>query len=270
MAPPPLLEAKTITDEIYYPEGDGKPIAESDVHFQLSAKTTLTLQAYYRDESHVYVAANNFLYYVKGNPRKSVSPDVYVVYGVEKRLRKTYKVWAENGIVPSVIFEFTSDSTKGDDNDVKFPLYEQVLKADEYFRYDPTGDYLNPRLQGFRLERGEYQSIPLENGDRLYSQNLQLFLVMIGEDFRFYDPKTREFLKTPEETREAYEATRQAYEATRQAYEATRQAYEDEQQLRLDAIERANTEAERARNAEEENVRLRAELERLKQGKRAE
>ncbi len=74
-----------------------------------------------------------------------------------------------------------------------------------------TGDYLNPRLQGFRLDRGVYVPIPMENGDRIYSRNLDLYLVMQGEYCRFVDPRTDELMKSPEETQEAYEEATRAY-----------------------------------------------------------
>ena len=32
--------------------------------------------------------------------------------------------------------------------------------VEEYFQYDPTGDYLNPQLQGLRLIEGNYFPIP--------------------------------------------------------------------------------------------------------------
>ena len=74
-----------------------------------------------------------------------------MVFGVEKKLRDNFKVWKEGGKTPTIVFEFTSKKTMREDRDVKRPLYEQVLKVPEYVLFDPTGDYLKPRLQGFRL-----------------------------------------------------------------------------------------------------------------------
>ena len=49
------------------------------------------------------------------------------------------------------MIEITSKSTKGEDKKTKFELYRDILKVSEYFMFDPTQDYLNPPLQGFRL-----------------------------------------------------------------------------------------------------------------------
>ena len=206
---------------VFYPESDGKPMAESPLHQELMIYSIVALKHFYANNPMAHVAGNNFLYYVEGNTKKSVSPDIYVVYGVRDWMRPTYKVWEEGGITPSVVIEITSKSTRKEDRTTKFTLYEQVLRVNEYICYDSTGDYLRPHLQGFRLEQGAYVRIPLENGDRIYSRNLGLCLVMQGESYRFLDPRNGELLKSPEETQEAYEQATRAYAETQQAYEQT-------------------------------------------------
>src|SRR5262249_13089291 len=106
------------------------------------------------------------------------------------RLRDSYKTWEEGGKLPDVIFEFTSRKTHREDTHTKRPLYEQVLKVPEYFLFDPTGDYLSPRLQGFRLVEGAYVPLELVAG-RLSSEQLQLELVQEGENLYLYDPARR-------------------------------------------------------------------------------
>ncbi len=88
----------------------------------------------------------------------------------------------------------------------------------EYFQYDPTADYLQPPLQGFRLIEGNYLPIPGQiNGDRLsvYSETLglELWLEANGE-MRFYAPKSGVKLLSP---REMAQAKHQAEQAQRQA-----------------------------------------------------
>ncbi len=48
-----------------------------------------------------------------------------------------------------------STSIEYPDTDGK-PMAESD-RTRKYFQYDPTGDYLNPRLQGARLAEGNYQ-----------------------------------------------------------------------------------------------------------------
>ena len=186
---------------VVYPTSDGKPMAETDGHADLMIYFKEALRAFYAHPGQrpAYVSGNNFLFWQEGAPGKRVSPDCYVVFDVAPGPRDSYMAWKEGGRLPAVVFEFTSRKTQREDMEKKFPLYEQALKVPEYFRFDPTGDYLHPRLQGFRLDaNGAYQPIPLEN-DRLHSEQLGLDLVLDGETVRLYDPARRTFLPTPQE-----------------------------------------------------------------------
>src|SRR5579862_2350868 len=189
---------------VYYPESDGKPVAETEKHLLLMFYCIGALKNYFANRSDVYVVGNNFIYWEEGNPKARISPDCYVVFGVDKRVRDSYKAWEEGGHLPSVAFEFTSKKTRYEDVRKKRPLYEQVLKAPEYFQFDPTGDYLKPRMQGLRLRDGVYESIPLVGG-RMASEQLGLELVTEGERLRFWDPVQSEWLLSALELAQARE-----------------------------------------------------------------
>jgi Uma2 family endonuclease len=125
-----------------------------------------------RRRPDVYVSGNNFIYYEEGNPRARVSPDAYVVFGAPMRARDSYFAWQEGGLLPGVVFEITSRSTKNEDIVTKFEWYERVLRVPEYFLFDPTGDYLRPRLQGYRIgPDNRYTRLELTD-DRLHSEQL--------------------------------------------------------------------------------------------------
>jgi len=47
-----------------YPDTDGKPMAETDVHIEQLIDLRFALRTFFRDDLHVYVAANMLLYYV--------------------------------------------------------------------------------------------------------------------------------------------------------------------------------------------------------------
>ncbi len=149
----PVLPAQ----QVDYPESDGKPIAETDVHRQAIFDTIVTLSDFFRDRPDVYVTGNLLLYYEAGNPAAAVAPDVFVVFGVAKHLRRTYKVW-EEGRAPAVVIEFTSRATALEDQGNKRVLYAW-LGVSEYFLCDPLAEYLAPPLQGFRLAEGEYRRL---------------------------------------------------------------------------------------------------------------
>jgi hypothetical protein len=116
--------------------------------------------------------------------------------------------------------------------------------------FDPLSEYLQPRLQGYRLVEGEYEPWPdagLANGGlRWVSGALGLELhALPGDDkLRLWDPRCGAYLPT---TAEAWARAEQA-----------------EQERRRAEAERARADAKAAarRALEEEVARLRAELER--------
>jgi len=186
--------------KIVYPTSDGKPMAETDDHRDLMVELIETQKAHFAAEPLVYVSGNLLIYYVRGNPRRHVSPDVFAVFGVPKHNRDYYLVW-EEGKGPDVVFELTSKSTRGEDQQEKLELYRDILKVREYFLFDPHGDYLQPRLQGFRLRAGRYSRIrPVEI--RLPSLVLRLHLEQNGNVLRLYNPATGLWLPTPKERQE--------------------------------------------------------------------
>lgn len=192
--------------EIEYPSSDGKPRAETEKHLRLMIYCIEALGVYFATRSDVYVCGNNFVYWQEGNPRLRVAPDCYVVFGADKRVRDSYKAWEEGGALPAVVFEMTSKKTRAEDVTRKRPLYETALRVPEYFQFDPTRDYLKPNLQGFRLNAAQvYESIPLLN-NRLYSEQLDLEVVALGQVMRFYDRKTGEFLLTSLEYKQRADA----------------------------------------------------------------
>jgi hypothetical protein len=96
------------------------------------------------------------------------------------------------------VIEVTSSSTRSEDTKKKFLLYQDVLKVQEYFLFDPFAEYLNPPFQGYRLRQGKY--VPIQPvGGRLPSSVLGLQLERAGLDLRLFDPKADKWLPTPEE-----------------------------------------------------------------------
>jgi Uma2 family endonuclease len=200
----PMLE----NPDVVYPESDGKPMAETDVHIDQIVDLRTALQHFFRDQPDIYVSGNIYLYYEEDNPFKYVAPDVLVVKGIEKRRRRIDRVW-EEGKAPDVVMEVTSKQTEDEDVFFKRNLYEQVLRVPEYFTFDPTGDYLDPPLQGYRLVKGKYVRIKETRG-RLRSNELGLALVVEEGWLQCYDLLTGEKLLTPEEAYAAYEQTEAA------------------------------------------------------------
>ena len=226
-----------------YPTSDGKPMAETDHHRALMMVLIETLDDWFLADPQVYVSGNLLIFYEKGNKRRHVSPDVFVVRGVPKAYRPNYLMWEEK--TPNVVIELTSKTTRKTDTDKKWELYEQVLKVKEYYLFDLLEDYLKPPFQGYRRVRGKFRPIEFVDG-RLPSEQLGLHLERDGTQLRLWDPVRHERVPTPAEVRAR----------------ETRRAYEEAERANIEA-ERANSEAERA-NSETERANteaLRARLE---------
>ena len=211
--------------KIHYPESDGLPFAETRFQYDSLTYAAGALEVWFRDRRDVAVEGRRILYYVEGEPRFRVSPDVFVVIGAPKRRRRTYRIWEEpKG--PDFVLEVTSKSTRWVDRGFKRDLYAR-LGVSEYWLFDPTGDWLDPRLQGNRLAGGAYEPlapIGIEGGERvLRSAVLGLDVFVDGEEIRFRDPETGRKLLTLEETDLAWrEAVRAGMEAVRARDEADR------------------------------------------------
>ncbi|NER82992.1 MAG: Uma2 family endonuclease [Leptolyngbya sp. SIO1D8] len=242
---------------IHYPQSDGQPMTESDPTRDYLTYCVEALELFFRSRRQVYVSGNLFIYYEAGNPKAVVSPDVFVVFGVSKRKRRSYKTWEEGGKAPAFVLEVTSRTTKKQDEITKPQLYAQ-LGVQEYFQYDPTGDYLTPQLKGFVLVEGQYQPLPLEETPEntwvMSSAALGLDLCLPAPDeaalsvvgrealprsLRFYDPKTGERLPSYAESIEARDQERERAE----------QAQERAEQEQLKA-QQAQERAEQAEQAQ--------------------
>jgi Uma2 family endonuclease len=193
-------------------------MAETPTHRQNLTDLIAMLMAWFSGDSLVYVSGNMLVYYVRGDKRRHVAPDVFVVRGIDKnRIRNAYFVWEERK-GPQVVIEMTSRSTRREDLTTKFALYRDVLKVREYYLFDPFGEYLTPQLQGYRLLRGAYVPIKPVAG-RLPSKILNLHLEPSGRWLRLYDPVSGQWLLNPAEAVEQVQAEnvrlRQELEALR-------------------------------------------------------
>ena len=211
-----------------YPESDGKPMAETEYHRDIMIDFIQMLKHYFRDVNDVHVSGNLLMYYEEGNPRKSVSPDVFVAFGVSKKKRRTYKIW-EEGHGPNFVLEVASPSTYRHDLTHKKDLYASVLGVSEYYIYDPYHE-VDPYFQGYRLVDGVYEKIEFVNG-RLPSLVLDLELGENDGVFGLYDPSRSIWLQPLEKQVE------QVKEQVKQETEA-RQRAEAELAKALEALKR--------------------------------
>ena len=208
----------TAPTPVDYPCSDGQPMAESDFQLEPLVYAITALRTHFHHRKKVYVAGDMFLYHEEGNPRAVVAPDVFVVVGAPVHKRMSYKLWEEPK-APDFVLEVTSRSTRKEDQGRKREVYAS-LGVGEYWLFDPTDDYLAPRLQGFRLHGGEYRPLPsvamAGGGLSLHSEALGLDVRLDEEGrLRFHDPETGEDLPAHEEMQAHMEQERAAHQATK-------------------------------------------------------
>ncbi len=202
---------------LVYPESDGEPMAETPKHQQVMIDCMDVLRNHFRGFSDVYIAGNMFLYYEEGNPRKSVSPDVFMVRGVSKQELRTYKTWEQQPFLDFVL-EVASPSTYTKDFNEKMEIYAKILRVKDYCIYDPYHE-TEPYFVGFRLVGEAYEEIPFVN-DRLSFEALGLELGEHEEVLRLYDPVKSVWLLTSQERVAQESIARQEAESRAQHAEA--------------------------------------------------
>ena len=207
IAKPQTLTAKT---EIFYPETDGMPLPDGESQAPVYRRVVGTIQVHFKDVPGARVNGNTFIYYEEGNPRVSVSPDCYVVFGLTEAAEQslslaghnTYLLW-EIGKPPDFVMEIGSESTGNIDTGRKRDLYAE-LGVSEYWRYDPSGgEFYGEPLVGERLEGGEYRRIEIhhESDGRVWghSETLNLDFWWDEGELRFWDPVAERWLLNHEE-----------------------------------------------------------------------
>ena len=122
-----------LDDEVFYPESDGKPMADNTLQYEWIVIIKEGLEVELPND---FVAADLFWYPVKGNSNLHYAPDVMVALGRPKGYRSSYKQWEENNIVPQVVFEILSPRNTAIEMHRKHDFYNNY-GVQEYYLYDP-------------------------------------------------------------------------------------------------------------------------------------
>lgn len=221
-----MSEAQALDDGVEYPTSDGRPVAETPLHYRRLADAAHALNMRFESHPGSYVGVNMLVYDQRGNPTRHLSPDIFVSFGVADREpeREIYKLWEDPS--PAFVLEMTSKTTRHEDRRKK-ARYARWGVA-EYFLYDPRGEYTKPPLKGFALSGSGYRAMEpeiLSNGNLGFpSKTLGVGLWLNGSVLRFYDPGTARDLPTPKETevRAAAAEMRAAAAESRAAAETAR------------------------------------------------
>src|SRR5437660_7693745 len=189
--------------QVLYPESDGEPMGEGDLHRWWSNRIIERLDRHFGGQD-VYVTGNMMIYYVEGEPEYCICPDVFVVKRCPRHPRVVYKVW-EEGKVPDFALETSSEYTYGIDRRLKRQLYSE-LGIGEYVLYDPTGARLTPALQAFSLVKGIYKPMKGSPESGFVSRQLGIVFRLEAGELVMTDKATGKRLLSGQEAADAMAA----------------------------------------------------------------
>ena len=186
-----------------------EPPLESDLHLRQILLLLVSLEWLWQDRTDFFASGNLTVYFspkqIKAQDFRG--PDFFLVLDTERRSRKSWTVWEEDGKYPNLIVEILSDSTAKVDRTTKKQLYQNTFRTPEYFWFDPN----TLEFAGFVLIAGEYEAIAANDAGHLWSRQLNLYLGIQETKLRFFTAEGV-LVPTPEEAaREAQQkATRLA------------------------------------------------------------
>ncbi|MUL36565.1 Uma2 family endonuclease [Gloeocapsopsis dulcis] len=215
------------TDTPVFPPSDllsKEPQLETYRHLKQLILLLTCLERLWQNRQDFFAGGNISIYYsirqLKSEDVKG--PDFFVVLNTERREHKSWIVWEEDGKYPNFILEILSESTAKNDRGLKKQLYQDVFRTPDYFWFDPY----TLELAGFKLNYRIYEPIVANEQGWLWSDELQLYLGIVGEQLRFFTPDG-ELVLTPEEAeaeeRQRAETERQRADAAEAKVETLRQ-----------------------------------------------
>jgi Uma2 family endonuclease len=223
-----------------YPMHEEENVPESDAHEWTVRYLRNVLGILFPDW---YCSGNLCIYWQKGNKKRYVAPDAFVVrHSLARKRRKNYLLWLDPPV--SFVAEVASDRTRHIDLGTKLETYSQKIQAPEYLFIDPPDEERPARaMRLWRLGRAGYEEVLPDANGRLRSETLGLeFGWDDQEQFRVYADGVPQ--RTPEEaeTELAEEARRRQDAEARAGAELLRR--EEAETARREAEARAAAEAE--------------------------
>ncbi|MBS9385813.1 MAG: Uma2 family endonuclease [Dolichospermum sp. BR01] len=216
-----------ISEDIIFPPSDlysDEPPVETELHLRQIILLFKCLEWLWKDRTDFYAVGNLSIYY-SPHQKKSEDvrgPDFFVVLGTERKTRKSWVVWEENGKYPHVIVEILSPTTAKTDRETKKLLYQDTFRTPDYFWFDPY----TLEFAGFNLISGKYQPLQPNEKGHLWSEELGLYLGIYDGLLRYFT-SSGVLVPTPEESAEM--------ETTRAAMAAEKAKISNEKSQRLAA-----------------------------------
>jgi Uma2 family endonuclease len=209
--------------EVYYPESDGKRMADNTRQFRWIVTIKENLESLFAKDLMVFIAGDLLWYPIEGDNKTTQAPDVMVVFGRPKGDRGSYQQWREDNIPPQVVFEILSPHNTRSEMNRKLLFYDRH-GVEEYYLYDPDKN----RLSGW-LRQDSFLDV-IEPIDKWISPRLQIQFHLSQPELRIIRPDGAPFLTYTE----VIERAEQAEERAEQAEERARRLAERLQSLGID------------------------------------
>ncbi len=176
-----------------------EPPLETDLHLRQMMLLIKCLDWWWRKRNDFFASGNVTIYYSKRQCKSEnfPGPDFFLVLGAERKPRKSWIVWEEDGKYPHVIVEILSETTAAKDRGLKKQIYQDTFRTPDYFWFDPY----TLEFAGFCLVNGQYQPLEPNPQGHLWSQQMGLYLGVHEEKLRFFTPEGQ-LVPTPEEVAE--------------------------------------------------------------------
>lgn len=245
-----------INPNIFYPDTDGQPMANSTEQFDWILTIEQNLAWIYAPNPQVFVIGDLFWYPVEGKPHIVTAPDVMVVFGRPPGKRSSYKQWEEEGIPPQVVFEILSPSNTREEMEKKLLFFDRYC-VEEYYIYNPH----NHTMQGWLREETGLE--PITELHNWVSPRLEIRFDLSGAELVIYRPNGDRFFnyleisQKLEEERQRAELESQRAELESQRAELESQRAELEAQKAVTAQQQVELERERSQLLEAELRRYR-------------
>lgn len=178
------------SDEL--PDSDDRPV-DSELQTLVPNLLRFILGFIWANRYDWFFGVNMGIYHTTGaNPRVPIVPDAFLSLGVDRikgdRLRKSYVVWEEKGIVPLFVLEVVSQ-TPGGEYEEKMGAYGRLgvlyyaIYNPDYWRRDGREPF-----EVYRLVEGEYRH---QQGEPFWMPEMGLG---IGREMGVHEGLQREWL----------------------------------------------------------------------------
>jgi Uma2 family endonuclease len=191
-----------LDEDILFPSGDGKPMAENTEQYRWIVIIKENLEILFAGDKNVFIAGDLLWYPVRSKIISPTAPDVMVIFGRPKGKRSSYRQWNEDNTPPQIVFEILSPSNNADEMERKLEFYN-TYGVEEYYIYNPQtfqfdgwlrqngnltklweiDDFVSPRM-GIKFEIAQGELV-------IYRPDGQRFLSSVELEQRFQDERLR-------------------------------------------------------------------------------